>query len=157
MRTSQAGKDLIREVEGLSLKVYLDSGGVPTIGVGHALTKSERMSGKIYAHAETIAYRNGITKAQAHTIFDQDLRLTEVSVKIGVAVPMTQNQYDALVSFCFNVGGKAFLNSTLLKKINARSVTEIPVQWRRWKYDNGVVVQGLINRREKELAMWGLV
>ena len=71
-----------------------------------------------------------------------------------VKVPLNQNQFDALVSFVFNVGNNAFRDSTLVKVLNAGHFDQVPTQLRRWIRDNGKIVKGLINRREKEIALW---
>jgi lysozyme len=67
---------------------------------------------------------------------------------------LNQNQFDALVSFAFNVGDGAFRSSTLLRLLNQGQYDQVPAQLRRWNMDNGHVVQGLINRRNKEIALW---
>jgi lysozyme len=156
MKASQNLKNLIASPgwEGLKQQVYLDSGGAPTIGIGHRLTRYELSSGKIEGANETIRYQNGITVKQCWDILDNDLKDPEENVNRGVRVTLTQNQFDALVSFCFNVGGPAFLKSTLLNKLNSMLFQQVPEQLRRWIHDNGKVVQGLINRREKEIALW---
>jgi lysozyme len=87
-------------------------------------------------------------------LLGQDLEGAERTVNEAVTVPLNQNQFDALVSFTFNVGNGAFRGSTLLKLLNQRQYDQVPTQLRRWVMDNGHVVQGLVNRREKEIALW---
>jgi len=155
MIASEKLKDLLAgDWEGCVLSVYPDSGGRPTIGIGHLLTKSELASGKIYAHMETIRYQTGITKQQAEDILSEDLHVAECDINVLVAVPLSQNQFDVLTSFVFNVGGQAFSASTLLRRLNAGLYDEVPPQLRRWIHDNGKVVPGLISRREKEIVLW---
>lgn len=154
MKVGAAGKALFREWEGLELEEYLDSGGAPTIGIGHLLTRSERLSGKIILQGQSVRYRNGLTVEQCLDLLDQDLAPAERAVNAGVRVALNQNQFDALVSFTFNVGDSAFANSTLLKELNAGHYDQVPVQLRRWVKDNGKVVKGLIKRREKEIELW---
>lgn len=154
MQVGQSGKKLFQEWEGLELEEYLDSGGAPTIGIGHLMTRSERMSGKIMINGKGVVYRNGLTAQQCWDLLDQDLDFAEASVNSMVTVPLNQNQFDALVSFIFNVGESAFRNSTLLKVLNAGHFDQVPVQLRRWIRDNGKVVKGLVNRREKEIVLW---
>ena len=145
---------LLKVWEGYCEMAQPDSGGVPTIGYGHALTLSERRSGKIRIDGVMFDYRRGLTPAQAHVLlFYEVSRFAEV-VSGLVNVPLTQDQFDALTSFCYNVGAHAFAESTLLKRLNQSRYVAVPVQLRRWKYDNGEVVQGLINRRELEIALW---
>ena len=154
MQVGAAGKALFRDWEGLELHAYPDSGGAPTIGIGHLLTRSERLSGKIILKGEVLRYRNGLTLQQCLDLLDQDLGPAEQAVNAGVRVALNQNQFDALVSFTFNVGDSAFRNSTLLRQLNAGHHDQVPVQLRRWVKDNGKVVQGLIKRREKEIELW---
>jgi lysozyme len=154
MQVGQQGKNLFKEWEGLVMHEYLDSGGAPTIGIGHLLTRSERTSGKIIIGGQALDYRNGLTEQQCWDLVDQDLDSVEATVNEAVTVPLNQNQFDALVSFAFNVGNGAFRGSTLLKQLNQGQYEQVPTQLSRWNKDNGHVVQGLINRREKEITLW---
>ncbi|MEJ2387779.1 MAG: lysozyme [Chromatiaceae bacterium] len=154
MHVGQRGRNLFKEWEGLVTHEYLDSGGAPTIGIGHLLTRSERTSGKIVIRGQAVRYRDGLTEQQCWDLLGEDLAGAEKTVNDAVTVPLNQNQFDALASFTFNVGAGAFRRSTLLKLLNQRKYNEVPGQLRRWVRDNGHVVQGLINRREKEIALW---
>lgn len=154
MKFSQKGKQALGEMEGCRLEVYLDSGGAPTVGIGHLLTQSERRSGKIVLGNTEGHYREGLTLEQVYQLLDQDLAPVEKAINESVKVPLTQNQYDTLVAWVFNVGISAFKGSTLLRKLNAGDYEVIPSELRKWKFDNGVVVAGLVNRREKEIKIW---
>jgi len=154
MQVGQNGKNLFKEWEGLVLHEYPDSGGAPTIGIGHLLTRSERISGKIVIGGQALDYRDGLTEQQCWDLLDQDLDVAENAVNAAVTVALNQNQFDALVSFTFNVGEGAFRGSTLLKLLNQGQYSEVPTQLRRWVRDNGQIVQGLVNRREKEITLW---
>lgn len=154
MQVGQSGKNLFMEWEGLELNEYLDSGGLPTIGIGHLMTRSERMSGKINIKGHPVVYRNGLSVQQCWDLLDQDLDVAEATVNSLVGAPLNQNQFDALVSFVFNVGGGAFRDSTLLKLLNAGQRDQVPAQLRRWNKVSGTVVRGLTNRREKEISLW---
>lgn len=154
MQVGQAGKQLFKEWEGLRTHVYLDSGGEPTIGIGHLLTRDERASGKIWINGQPVRYANGLTEQQCWDLLEQDLDIAEAAVNDRVIVPLTQNQFDALVSFAFNVGAEAFRKSTLVRALNQGQYDQVPTQLRRWVRDNGVVVPGLVNRREKEIDLW---
>lgn len=149
-----AGKALFAEWEGLELREYLDSGGAPTIGIGHLLTPAERRSGKLAIAGEALRYRDGLTEAQCWTLLEQDLDPVERCVNQRVHVPLGQNQFDALVSFVLNVGEGAFAGSTLLRLLNQGLYGDVPAQLRRWVFDNGIRVRGLVNRREKEITLW---
>lgn len=154
MQVGDSGKQLFKEWEGLEKNEYLDSGGAPTIGIGHLMTRSERMSGKLIIKGVPLVYRKGLTIQQCWDLLDQDLNPAENTINTTVKVKLNQNQFDALVSFAFNVGDTAFRNSTLLKLLNAGSYDQIPAQLRRWVRDNGKIVKGLVNRREKEIVLW---
>jgi len=154
MYVGQRGKDLFKEWEGLVTHEYLDSGGAPTIGIGHLLTRSERTSGKITIGGQALDYRNGLTEQQCWDLLDLDLSGSEAVVNEAVKVSLNQNQFDALVSFVFNVGDGAFRSSTLLRLLNLGQYDQVPAQLQRWVMDNGHVVQGLVNRRNKEIALW---
>lgn len=154
MQMSQHGLALLTQWEGCELKVYNDAAGLPTIGVGHLLTKSELMSGKINIGGVPVKYADGITQQQAEALLSQDLGPTEQAVNNGVKVALSQNQFDALTSFTFNVGVAAFSGSTLLKLLNQGQYDQVPTQLLRWTRAGGRVVQGLVNRRQNEIKLW---
>lgn len=156
MRTlSPKGLEKLIEFEGKESLPYPDSGGKLTIGIGHLLTKSELTSGKIMIQGKPVKYREGLTEEQIKILVYQDLNWAENTVLTRVRVPLTVNQFDSLVIFCFNIGETAFTNSTLLKLLNAGNYDQVPTQMRRWVKDyTGKKVQGLINRREKEIKIW---
>jgi len=139
------------------LQVYKDSAGLPTIGVGHLLTKSELTSGKININGVPVEYSNGLTGDQVTDLLSQDVTPAENAVNNGVKVPLNQNQFDALVSFTFNVGVGAFTSSTLLKVLNQGQYDQVPTQLLRWTRAAGQVVQGLVNRRQNEIDLWNTV
>jgi lysozyme len=154
MSMSQHGLDLLTQWEGCELRVYNDAAGLPTIGVGHLLTKSELMSGKITIAGVPVQYANGLTQQQAEQLLAQDLDPTEAAVNNGVKVALSQNQFDALTSFTFNVGAAAFTGSTLLRLLNQGQYAQVPDQLMRWTRAGGRVVQGLVNRRQNEIKLW---
>lgn len=108
MKTSQAGLKFIAQNEGTVLHVYLDSRGLPTIGVGHLIRPGEQFT--------------TITEQQALDLLAIDVGNAEHAVNSNVTVELTQNQFDCCVDFTFNCGGGAFASSTFLKKINAGDV-----------------------------------
>ena len=157
--TEKNNEDLINfmiYVEDKRKSVYPDSGGEPTIGVGHLLTASERRSGKILINGSYVKYSQGLTDKEIFALLMQDLFKYEKLISRSVKVPLNRNQYITLVSFAFNIGERGFADSTLLKKLNTGDYESVPTQLRRWKFDNGRIVQGLINRREKEIIRWHL-
>jgi len=154
MHMSENGKRLLSEWEGTELKLYQDAVGLPTIGVGHLLTRGELTSGKIVIRGVPVRYQNGLALQQALDLLGQDLESFETVVTESVVAQLKQNQFDAIVSFVFNTGVSAFKGSTLLKVLNQNQLDQTPVQLRRWVYAGGRVIPGLANRREKEIALW---
>ncbi|ENL4358552.1 lysozyme [Salmonella enterica] len=135
MKASDNGRAFIRAREGVKLAAYQDGGGVWTIGYGH--TRGVKR-GQVINHE------------QADEFLDSDLRQVESCISERVTVALNQNQFDALVSFVFNVGRQAFSDSTLLKKLNEGNYRAAADQFTRWVYDNDKFVQGLYNRRVAE-------
>jgi len=139
MNTSQAGIDAIKDYEGVRLKAYDDGVGVWTIGVGH--TKG--------VHRGDV-----ITMDEVDKFLRDDLEDAERTVNSRVTAPLAQGQFDALVSFVFNVGSGAFMASTLLKKLNARDYDGAADEFLRWNKAGGRVLAGLTKRRISERMMF---
>jgi lysozyme len=154
MKVSDEGIDFIIREEGQVLHVYRDQGGLPTIGVGHLLTKSELMSGKILIGGVPVRYAPGLTVSAVKALLRQDLERVEVTLQAYIRVPLTQSQFDALASWVFNVGGGAFRDSTLLKLLNREQYDAVPAQLRRWIHGGGRVLPVLQGRREREIKLW---
>lgn len=145
MRTINAeGLAHIRQWEGLRLEAYRDVAGIWTIGYGHT------------AAAGPPAPSSGmrISEAEAVAILQRDLRQFEAAVETKVKVPLNDNQFAALVSFCFNVGAGAFGKSTLLKKLNAGNYDAVPGELAKWVKAGGKTVKGLVHRRAAEAGLW---
>lgn len=142
MKISQAGLDLIKRFEGCELEAYQDAVGIWTIGYGH--TGSDVHKGL------------KITQAQADAILAKDVERFASGVAANVRVAITQSEFDALVSFAFNVGLTAFRTSTLLKLLNDNSDRSVvATQFLRWNKAGDKVLEGLTKRRnaEKELFL----
>lgn len=154
MRMSDHGLELLKEWEGDILHVYKDQAGLPTIGVGHLLTRSELTSGKIMISGEAVKWANGITEAQSLALLAQDVLPAENAIHLGVKPPLAQHQYDALVSFIFNVGAGAFHESTLRTVINNEDWEQVPEQMIRWHHINGQDSNALLFRRQREIRLW---
>lgn len=135
-------EDLIKKWEGLRLNAYQDSVGVWTIGWGHTSTAKPGMS---------------ITKEEAQELFRKDVAWAEAAVKKHVKVDLKQNEFDALVSFVFNVGEKNFADSTLLKLLNEARYKAAAYELNRWVYAGGKKLKGLERRRtsEREYFLYG--
>lgn len=154
---SEAGLEHLKKVEGVRKTMYLDSAGLPTIGVGHLLSKSELSSGVIYTDhgPDPITWKNReLTDAEVSLILAEDVEIADMWVTEEVKVPLTQNQHDALVSFVFNIGHVSFRKSTLLKLLNAGEYGRVPEQMRKWFYAAGKPYEGLVKRRETEVKLW---
>lgn len=158
MKISPDGIRHIVHREGVALHMYRDSAGLPTIGAGHLLTRDELSSGKVWIHGQPAKWADGLTPEQADTLLDQDLDVAEGAVTTSVRVPLSQAQFDTLVSFTFNVGTAAFRHSHLLEGLNAGDYAGIPAQLRRWIWSGGKQDIILVHRRENEVHQWeGLV
>ncbi len=144
MKTSQAGIDLIHSFETLRLKAYPDPGskdGRPwTIGWGS--TGPDIKEGTVW------------TSAQAGLRFARKLAEVEYEVSCAVKVPLTQNQFDALVSFTYNLGIGNLKSSTLLKMLNEGFYANAGLQLLRWDKNDGRVMAGLTRRRKAELKLF---
>jgi lysozyme len=137
----KAGLDLVKSFEGLKLRAYLCPAKVWTIGFGS--TGPHVTPGKV------------ITEAQANDLLQDDLDRFEKAVTRLVTVPLTQNQYDALVSFAFNVGISALERSTLLKRVNAKLFDQAKAEFAKWNRAGGRPLAGLTRRRAAEAALFG--
>jgi lysozyme len=132
--------DLVKKHEGLRLEAYLPTpNDVWTIGYGHTHTTKQGQK---------------ITEAQAEALLRRDITWAEKAVNKSVVVPLTQNQFDALVSFVFNVGEGAFATSTLLRLLNSGEYEGAANQFLRWNRQKGRVLNGLTKRREEERALF---
>ena len=154
MQMSDHGRDLLAQWEGFKTIVYKDIVGIPTIGVGHALTQAEQSAGAVNIDGTAVPYANGITVDQVKALLSCDLHRYEAALNDAIAVDLQQNQFDALCSFCFNVGIGGFQGSTLLKDINNSNFTAIPADLRMWDKAGGQVSTGLLNRRNNEVQLW---
>lgn len=154
MELSPAGLGLIERVEGAKLEMYRDQAGLPTIGVGHKLTQSELSSGKLNIGGMLCNWRVGLSEGEVKSLLEQDVASAARAVGTVVTVPLTQPQFDALVSMCFNIGNEAFTHSTLVKTLNQGDYAGVPLQMRRWIYSGGIILQVLIMRREAEITRW---
>jgi lysozyme len=146
MHTSDAGLAFITRWEGLELHVYNDVAGYPTIGVGHLIVDSDPPEWK----------HRGITEEEALKLLSGDLVDAESAVEAYITWPLIQHQFDALVSFAFNVGGGALRASTLRKKLNAGEEGSVGSELVRWNKAGGEVVAGLTRRRQAESRLFNL-
>jgi lysozyme len=140
MQTSPNGRKLLESFEGLSLNAYLDQRGILTIGFGHTAG---------------VDPGDTCTAAEADAFLEDDLKTAEGAVSACVHYPLNQNQFDSLVSLCYNIGAGAFGKSTLVSLLNQGAVAGAANQFLVWNRVSGVINQGLLNRRmiEKKLFL----
>ena len=146
METSNKGLEIIKRHEGLRLKPYLCPAGVPTIGYGATY----------YLNGESVDMSDPpITEVYAEFILNQMLHRYERGVIRYVIPEINQNQFDALVSFAYNLGLGALKGSTLLKRVNANPCDEnIKYQFKRWVRAGGRILKGLVRRRNEEAELY---
>lgn len=144
MHISPSGIDLICNFEGKRLTAYDDGVGVWTIGFGTT----------VYPNGMKVKKGDTCTEAQAKAYMAHDLKKFETAVNNAVTVPLSQNQFDALVSLAYNIGTNAFSKSTLGKKLNANDNRAAADQFDVWVNAGGKRMQGLVNRRAKEKALF---
>lgn len=139
LTTSLSGIDLIKQWEGWRARAYLCPAGIWTIGYGH--TKTARRGMKI-------------SRKTGETLLSQDLQAFENCINRLVKVPLSQNQFDALVSFVYNVGAGAFSQSTLLRVLNEGNKRAAADQLLRWVHGGGRKLPGLVRRRQAERKLF---
>jgi lysozyme len=141
-KVDAAGRAFLTREEGEVLHEYLDAGGKPTIGVGHLLTT--------YTKGRTI------THEQSQQLLTADLARFEAAVNRLVRGPLNQHQFNALVSFAFNLGEGALTKSSLLRLVNAGSIEagDIREAFRIWRNVNGKPNAGIETRRLREAALF---
>ena len=146
MKLDQAGEDLIKEFESLSLVPYLDEGGIPTIGWGHI---------------DNVTMDSPpITQDQAEDLFQQDLAPVENAANKYVVIAVNQNQFNALVSIAFNEGIGILISSTLARRLNLGDFQGAAKEFARWKWvrdkKTGLekISDGLVRRRALEAAIF---
>lgn len=141
---SAAGAGFIAQFEGFRATLYDDAAGHATIGFGH-LVHHGPING-----SEPAEFKRGISRERALELLQEDAGDAAAHISRSVRVPLSQQQFDALVSFVFNVGGGAFADSTLLRELNAGHYDAVPAQLGRWVKAGGQTLQGLVRRREAE-------
>lgn len=140
MKTSEQGINLIKNFEGLRTEVYVCPSGYKTIGYGHVIRDND--------------YKEKIDLFDAEKLLAEDIKKAEEAVLRNIDVELDQGQFDALVSFTFNLGAAAFQRSTLRQKINRCEYDLVPKEFRRWVYAGGIVMSGLVRRREAEVEFF---
>ncbi len=139
MNTSAEGIALIKKFEGCELEAYQCSAGVWTIG---------------YGHTKDVEEGDTISKDQAEEMLVEELHEYENYVNEYVNVALSQNQFDALVSWVYNLGPANLKSSTMLKVLNDGKYEDVPYQMKRWNKAGGKVLDGLVRRREAEALLY---
>jgi len=139
MNISQEGISLIKKFEGCELEAYKCAAGVWTIG---------------YGHTKDVKERDSILKEDAESMLVHELQEYCNDVDIAVKVDLKQNEFDALVSWTYNLGPTNLNSSTMLRVLNEGNHDEVPAQMKRWNKASGEVKQGLVRRREAEALMF---
>lgn len=140
MYLSIPGMDALKAHEGYSAAPYQDAAGYWTIGYGHKILDGESFE--------------SVDETQATALLAADIRTAEDAVNVGVSGAISQAQFDALVSFAYNVGAGAFAKSTLLRKLNAGDAAGAAAEFARWNRAGGVVLAGLAKRRDAEARLF---
>lgn len=139
MNYSTNGLELTKKFEGCVLKAYQDVANVWTIG---------------YGHTDGVEAGQTCTQAQADAWLLADVQTAVSAVTKAVVVPLTQNQFDALVDFTFNLGEGALRKSTLLKLLNTKNYQSAAVQFPLWNHANGRENADLTARRLAEQTLF---
>ncbi len=140
MKTSSHGISLIKRYEGFRAEPYFCPAGYLTIGYGHVIKANEKFE--------------SLSEEEAEQILQKDLLIFERSVARLVHAPINQYQFDALVSFTYNLGQGALQRSTLRQVINRHEYELAPNEFRKWIYAGGRILKGLIRRRNSEAIMF---
>ena len=139
MKISNTGIDLIKHFEGCETEAYKCPAGVWTIG---------------YGHIKGVQEGDVITEAQAHEMLVEELNEYENYIHDYVECPLNQDQFDAMVSWVYNLGSSNLQASTLLKVLNAGDYEGVPAQIMRWNKAGGKVLEGLTRRRQAEADLF---
>lgn len=139
-RITEKGLDLIKKYEGLSLLPYKDPDDKLTIGYGHLILKWEHFS--------------TITESEAAEMLQDDLHWSEKAIQLLITYPINDNQFDALVSLIYNIGGTDFERSMLRSLINEGKITEAAQAFNLYVYSNGIKLPGLVERRHAEETLF---
>ena len=140
---TKQGLNLIKGFEKFVPHLYICPAGYPTIGYGHVVIRFKRS-----------AFKDAINEEKALEILTIDVRVAERAVLALVDVPLTDGEFNALVSFTFNVGSGAFQRSTLRQKVNREEHTEVPQEFNRWVFAGGRRLKGLVTRRALEAKIY---
>jgi GH24 family phage-related lysozyme (muramidase) len=140
---TQRGLNLICKFEGFSPIVYKCPAGYPTIGYGHLITEANKEQ-----------FLDGVDELEALDLLRVDVAHAERAVLRFIRAPLTDNQFDALVSFTFNLGAGALQRSTLRRKINREEHSDVAAEFMKWVWASGRKLKGLARRRAAEVNLY---
>jgi lysozyme len=138
---TQNGLVLIKQFEGFKAEPYLCPAGYRTIGYGHVIKNPKD-------------YPYSLTQDEALELLSHDVIRAENAVLRLITVPLTNGQFDALVSFTFNLGAGALQRSTLRRKINRGEYADASPEFKKWVWGGGKKLKGLVRRRDAEVALY---
>ncbi len=140
MKTSAIGILLVKTFEGYRDEAYICPGGKWTIG---------------YGHTNNVKQGDTCTQSEAEEYLKEDLKVAEDAIN-AQGLSLSQQQFDALVSFVYNIGTGNFQSSTLLKRLrqDTEDYETLEYEWKRWKYSNKQVLKGLVRRRAAEWSLY---
>ena len=140
MKTSAIGILLVKTFEGYRDEAYICPGGKWTIG---------------YGHTKNVKQGDTCTQSEAEEYLKEDLKVAEDAIN-AQGLSLSQQQFDALVSFVYNIGTGNFQSSTLLKRLrqDTEDYETLEYEWKRWKYSNKQVLKGLVRRRAAEWSLY---
>ena len=145
MKLDRNGFELLEELEGLELNAYKCTAGIWTIGLGNTF----------YEDGSKVKQGDKISKERAYLLFNLISKQFEKAINENVKISISQNQFNALFCFCYNIGITGFKNSTLLRILNTNpNDGNIAKQFLRWNKINGKKSKGLTNRRIKESSLY---
>jgi lysozyme len=140
-QVTEDGLRLIRRFEGFSALPYRCPAGYLTVGYGHLVKNPE-------------AFRQPITEDEATEMLVLDIEVAARAVLRFISVPLTDGQFDALVSFTYNLGAGALQRSTLRRKVNRDDHEDVPDEFLKWVWAGGKKLNGLIRRRQAEALLY---
>lgn len=141
MKINQEGLDLIKRFEGFSPKVYICSGGWPTIGYGHVVRGDEGLN-------------IPLSEKDGTRLLRDDVGIAERAVRRLIKAPLNENQFSALVSFTFNLGSGNLQASTLRRKLNRGDYDGASAEFPKWRKAGGRILKGLVRRRAEERGLF---
>lgn len=151
MTFSSKGSSLLKNIEALSLLPYDDQKGIKSAPLRTWNKGATIGYGYLISAAEWPKFKGGITQQQADALYDLKIKPYVNQVNTSINVVLTQNQFDALVILCYNIGTARFAGSSVVRKINANiKDPSIETSWKSWNKSQKVVNKGLINRRAAE-------